>query len=230
LILRNDGTVESERDLRIPGEQVQVLGIDDGAVVLERGAGLAPVPGAGAVNPRRIVTLDLTTGVESIIGTLDTWVAAGDVDAQTLVVAESPPIGSSTGSCNMESFPLPAGTSRHLAVAGCGSVQGLNVSPDGRLAAVAYRSSHADVLRVSVIDLGTGTTTLQRDLGYAMPYGDPSIVCGDACPPEAPVDLAGLAWADSTTLRIALIRHPASGQPRDLSIPGSVQVVTLTVG
>ncbi len=86
------------------------------------------------------------------------------------------------------------------------------------------------LLRVSVVDLATGAVTLQRDLGYAMPYGDPSIVCGDACPPEAPVDLAGIAWSDSRTLRIALIRHPASGDPRDLAIPGSVQVITLTAG
>ena len=100
-------------------------------------------------------------------------------------------------------------------------------TPDGQLVAVTYGNLHNNLeLRVAVIDLGSGGVRADVRLGV---YG----TCAEPpCHIERPVDPLGLAWANDTAVRVALLdlkAYPGAGHygspiPRDAVLLDTVPV------
>ena len=86
----------------------------------------------------------------------------------------------------------------------CSMIRGLQASPDGSQAAVAYENSRFSAtldlpeVRLTVINLADGSVGHDQLLGN-------KVDCRAAgCPSDAkPADYQGMAWFDASTLRVA---------------------------
>jgi hypothetical protein len=105
----------------------------------------------------------------------------------------------------------------------CSKMRGLQASPDGSQAAIVYQSSRVSrtgdrpEVRLAVINLPGGSVGHDQLLGN-------NIDCrAGSCPPDArPADYQGMAWDDTSTLRVAM---------EDLAVPfGDIVVERIPVG
>ena len=184
------GGVELSREVGRPGEPVQLLAATTDVAYLWRPAGL--------------MAHDLTTGDEravptsGVLGDLSGGALTQRVDlaGDRLAVGDTP-----ADRCRLRVVDLRTGaTAQHdLGPLRCAGIGRLRVSPDGRLAAIAYqRASGAGAtsdrrLRVAVVDLGDGR--IAADTVVTGP--------GTGAPGFAPKQPAGMAWDDNGTLRVA---------------------------
>lgn len=223
-----DGEVDVERDI----EPSTLVGVTSTEAILGR----QPTDESGqASGPASIVAHDLATGEERLVRrdvTFDTdrmasagWaIVAGDlvaVEASQL----TEPIGEHASrvvpgseECTLRVTDLTTGevTERPLDLE-CSRVGGLQASPDGSQAAVAYegalsgRTRDLPQVRLAVIDLPNGAVRHDQLLGH-------NIDCRiGGCPPGAkPADYQGMAWDDAATLRVAMTDLTTAF--RDLSV------------
>jgi hypothetical protein len=90
----------------------------------------------------------------------------------------------------------------------CGTILGLQPTPDGSRAAVAYETASVDPagtpavwpeVRLAVIDLPSGAVDHDRSLGHQVDCSP-----GHPCPPGLrPRRYEGMAWTGAATLRLA---------------------------
>jgi hypothetical protein len=212
LIFSGDGSLKVQRDLRVVGEDVALLGVTPTAAVLERGTPTEP----GAES--RVVLHDFASGAEKSLATTRLWANQGDVATDRLAFA---------GQCEARGLNLATGEEASFKLQGCSQVFGVKVSSDARTVAVVYGSQKqgaASDLRLATFDAATGAAVSEAALGQTMPFGKTEQVCGSNCPKDTPVDYGGMAWSDAGTLSVGLIEHPASGDPREVSLPDSIRV------
>jgi hypothetical protein len=229
-----DGKVDIERDI----EPSTLVGVTATEAILAR----QPRDESGqASGPASIVTHDLATGEERVVHQDVTFdpdrmasarsaVVAGDlvtVEASQLIE----PTGEDTGvyvpgseECTLRVTDLATGeeTEEPLDLK-CSMIRGLQASPDGSRAAVAYEGSRSSrtldlpEVRLAVVDLPDGAVAQDELLGN-------NIDCrAGGCPPDAqPADYQGMAWDDASTLRVAI---------EDLAVPfGDLVVERIRVG
>jgi hypothetical protein len=242
-----DGEVDVERDI----EPSTLVGVTATEAILarqaedERGQPSGPVSIVShdlATGEERVVRQDVTFHrAEPPVGgtTGETWrrvvsarwaVVAGD-----LVTVEASQLTEPTGEntsmvvpgseiCTLRITDLATGEEAEEALdLDCSMVRGLQASPDGSQAAVAYESSRSSrtldlpEVRLAVIDLPGGAVRQDQLLGH-------NIDCrAGGCSPDAqPVDYRGMAWDDASTLRVAMVDLAARF--------GDLIVQTVTVG
>lgn len=226
------GEVDVERDI----EPSTLVGVTATEAILAR----QPKDERGqSSGPASIVTHDLATGEERLVRqdvTFDPdrmasarWaVVAGDlvtVEASSL----TEPTGENTSvvvpgseECTLRVTDLATGeeAERPLDLE-CRMVLGLQASPDGSRAAVAYEGGFGPAgpeVRLAVLNLPGGAVGHDQLLGH-------NIDCraGGGCSPDArPIDYQGMAWDDASTVRVAT---------RDLATSfGDLVVATIPVG
>jgi hypothetical protein len=218
-VVSSSGAVESTRDVRMRGEAVRLVGATASNALLARASASSKTV--------RLTSLDLTTGAEKVVGSLPDLPSVADVGADQLVTS-SHRDARQVSSCVVTDMSLVTLTSTSAPIEGCGQVVGVRVNGAGNRVAIVFvslKSARVD-LRLAVWNLETGVVAPSATLGRTVPYGDPATVCGDGCSSETPVDLAGIAWNEDA-VRVALIRHPASGRLDDVRLPGSVEVTTV---
>jgi hypothetical protein len=103
-------------------------------------------------------------------------------------------------------------------------VRGMQASPDGSRAAVAYEGSRSGrslddmpEVRLAVVELPDGAVGHDQLLGH-------NVDCrAGGCPPHArPIDYQGMAWDDVSSVRVAMVDLAASF--------GDLVVETIPVG
>jgi hypothetical protein len=218
-VVGSDGTVNIERDI----EPSTLIGVTATEAILAR----QPRNDSGQpTGPVSILTHNLATGEERLVRRdvqfdPDRMVSAGwAIVAGDLVAVEATHLTEPTGEntavvvpgseeCTLSVTDLATGDviEKPLALE-CTMVRGLQASPDGSEAAVAYESSAPDLdlpaVRLAVIDLPDGAVRHDQLLGH-------NIDCRAGCPPDArPVDYQGMAWDDPSTLRVAMVDLAAS--------------------
>ena len=214
-----EGMVEIERDI----EPSTLVGATATDAILAR----QPTDERGRpTGPVSIVTHDLATGDEHLVRrdvTFDldrrtlsrTAVVGSDlvtVESSRIVEPTSEDAGLvSTGSqdCTLRNADLATGdqTEQRLQL-DCSMILGLQASPDGSRAAVAYETTFDPggspafwpEVRLAVIDLPSGIVGHDEQLGDAVDCSP-----GRHCPPDVrPRDYEGMAWDDAATLRLAI--------------------------
>jgi hypothetical protein len=230
-----DGAVDVERDI----EPSTLVGVTATEAILAR----QPRDERGEPSgPASIVTHDLATGEERVVHQDITFDADRMASARSAVVAGDlvtveasqlmEPTGEDTSvfvpgseECTLRVTDLATGdeTARPLALE-CSMVRGLQASPDGSRAAVAYESSRSSrtrddlpEVRLAVVDLPDGAVRHDQLLGH-------NIDCrAGGCPPDArPLDYQGMAWNDAFTVRVAMVELAAGF--------GDLTVQTIPVG
>lgn len=212
-VIDADGQITVERDI----EPSTLVGVTATDAVLAR----QPQDHGGAPSgPVSIVAHDLATGEERLVREDVTFDPARRASARWAVVAgdlvtveashRTEPLDDDVSTvvpgsseCVLQVVDLATGqdAERPLDI-GCMSVFGLQASPDGSRAAVAYEAGAPleSEVRFAVIDLPTGAVVHDQLLGQNV---DCSV--GSACPPGArPVDFQGMAWQDASTVRVAV--------------------------
>jgi hypothetical protein len=217
-----DGEVDVERDI----EDSSLLGVTATEAILAR----QPNDERGEPSgPASIVAHDLATGEERLVRqdvTLDVGHNASAISAiiaGDLVTVEASvrtePTGENTSrilpgsaECTLRVTDLTTGeTAERPLPIGCEMLFGLQASPDGRQAAIAYETGGdpivgADV-RLAVIDLPNGAISHDELLGHSIDcraFGD--------CPPDRRfVDYRGMAWDDASTVRVVMVDPSAGG-------------------
>ncbi|MCW6004449.1 hypothetical protein K1W54_07605 [Micromonospora sp. CPCC 205371] len=172
-VLRADGSVELTREVRVKGEGVSLVAADRGSAYLVRPSGL--------------LSHDLATGREEPILPAAALTGADgrliDVSGNAVAVLDG---------CQVRVFARSTGQQRTQASLPCTDAAQVRLSPDGRLAAVAYRTR--DELRITVLDTETGASRATRTL--------PTV------PQPAIVEVYGIAWTESTSVRVAWASLP----------------------
>lgn len=208
-----DGSLASQRDLRVVGESVMLLGASPNEAILERGT-----PGGDM----RIVAHDLVTGSERDLGKADTWATVADVAEDVVVLAAAP--------CMAGALELSSGAETRLSLPKCSQVHGVRMSPNAQTIAVVYAtvpSGAVSELRLATFERTGGRRLTDKPLGFTLPYGDADSLCRGTCPSGLPVDFAGIAWSTVGQVRVALIGHPASGDPREVTFPSAIHIETV---
>jgi hypothetical protein len=172
-VLRADGSVELTREVRVKGEGVSLVAADKGSAYLVRPSGL--------------LSHDLATGREELILPA---AALNGADGRLIDVAGD--AVAVVDGCQVHVFARPTGQQRTQASLPCTDAAQVRLSPDGRLAAVTYRTG--DELRITVLDTETGASRATRTL--------------PALPQPAIVDVYGIAWTDATSVRVAWASLP----------------------
>ncbi|NES30586.1 hypothetical protein GCE86_22755 [Micromonospora terminaliae] len=209
MLLRADGRVEVDREVRIRGQALALAGADARYAYLVRdGVGL--------------VSHELTTGREKTLIRVQTKVDGelpfrdADVTAGRVVSVTGP---ADLTQCRLDVRRL-AGGSRlsRLTVAG-DCAPSVRLSPGGGLVAVPYRRPNGRNLdyRLAILDTATGQLRADQPLGTASPtYGLPG---GGTW---------GAAWIDDTTVRVVWAHLP--DPPRKVySVAELARVVTVSV-
>jgi hypothetical protein len=218
LVVAADGSVSQSRQARVMCETLELLGADADTAYLVRGS--------------RLVAHDLATGDEREL--LDApevsevaWhgsIAGGRVvavdDQLTAACASGEVLVADLAAGAWTDYPLPG----EDCVDWAGPVQ---LSPDGRHVAAAFVSigdGRSD-LRVAVIDLTSGAVVLEHNLvGTDHENATGLTIRGGAAAPGG--HIAGLAWDDRQTLRVAWYEVPREGVRW---LPDLIQVDTLAV-
>jgi len=198
-VLRPDGSVQSVREVRIPGERVSLVAATERTAYLLRPLGL--------------VSHDLATGAEKMV--LDTAAVGVDlsqIDANQMdlaagrlaVVLTDQPKG-----CSLRLVDL-AGARRHddvpLAALGCVAVGRVRLSPDGHLAAISYTRvpdgeiNHTES-RVAILDTATGAVRADRLLR-------PSSLGAASDGQQGNDAVYGMAWSTPINLQVATADLP----------------------
>ncbi|WP_406040481.1 hypothetical protein OG799_31575 [Micromonospora sp. NBC_00898] len=202
VVLGPDDAVEISREVRIKGRSVELLGADQRYAYLARDEG--------------IVAHELTTGRERTL--LRSSTAGVDLMAasQTAVGSDRLAEQRTDSPCRTDVRRLADGKRIARLTADGICMNGLRLSPDGRLVAVPYfLPDHGGQQRVAVYETGTGNLRVDQAIGT---------------PRRIPVPggIQGLAWADDTLLRVAWAELPA-GARRVYSVEEVLKVVTVTV-
>jgi hypothetical protein len=229
-----NGQVDVERDI----EPSTLVGVTATDAILAR----QPRDDRGQPSgPASIVTHDLATGEERLVHQDVTFDSDRRASARSAVVAGDlvtveasqliEPTGEDTGlyvpgseECTLRVTDLATGeeTDQPLDLE-CSTIRGLQASPDGSQAAVAYEISRSSrtldlpEVRLAVINLPDGSVGQDELLGN-------NVDCrAGACPPDAqPADYQGMAWDDASTLRVAM---------EDLAVPfGDLVVERIPAG
>ncbi|MEV4516147.1 hypothetical protein AB0K00_45195 [Dactylosporangium sp. NPDC049525] len=184
LVLMPDGQITQQREVRVQGQDVQLIGATATTAYLYR-------------TPGRIMAHDLATGAEQRLTTLDPvpgW------DANTLSVQGGILFAVSQESCQLTATALDTGrkTTTDLRPWSCPTMRAARLSPDGRTLAVAVNDGAGDAtVRLLKVDVATGKVTASPVSG--------GVVAGNLRP--GPL---GVAWI-GTTVRVAWVRMPAPG-------------------
>lgn len=195
VVLTAGGGVERSREVRVKGEEIRLLGATERTAYLARAKG--------------VVAHDLASGKEAVV--LPAFRAglfhAVDLAGGRLAVAEGngnkgcilrvtevPPWGFANGTC------LP---------------DHVRLSPDGRLAAVAYLRLDSTEKRIVVLDVATGVALVDKPLG-SRPVTDVETV-----------NAAGVAWSDNRTVRVAVTELPPDAN-RVYRLAEVLRVLTVT--
>ena len=217
-----DGEVEVERDI----EDSSLLGVTATEAILAR----QPNDERGEPSgPASIVAHDLATGEERVVRQGVIFDAGHNASAISAIVAgdlvtveasvRTEPTGENTSrivpgseECTLRVTNLTTSETaeRPLAI-GCEMLFGLQASPDGSQAAVAYETGGDPVVgadvRLAVVDLPSGAVSHDELLGHSIDcraFGD--------CPPDPRfVDYRGMAWDDASTVRVAMVDPSAGG-------------------
>ena len=221
-VVSANGQVDVERDI----EPSTLVGVTASDAILAR----QPRDDRGQPSgPASIVTHDLATGEERLVHQDVTFDSDRRASARSVVVAGDlvtveasqliEPTGENTGvyvpgseECALRVTDLATGeeTDQPLDLE-CSMIRGLQASPDGSQAAVAYENSRFSgtldlpEVRLAVINLPDGSVGQDQLLGN-------NVDCrAGGCPPDAqPADYQGMAWDDASTLRVAM---------EDLAVP-----------
>lgn len=221
-VLGTDGTVDIEREV----EPSSLLGVTETEAILRRG-------------PDDVVAHDLATGDERLVGhtpagdpTDSVWQQPALVGGD-LIVAESrqetEPYGDDgarmvpgTERCTLQRTDIYSGErEEHPIDLPCSAVIGLQVSPDGHRAALAYESPFTDIdlppeQRLALIDLADATVLHDQLLGHNVQC-DP----GGTCPGvDDQYGYRGMAWSTGTSVQVAL---------EDLTSPGTADPTLRTI-
>jgi hypothetical protein len=215
-VVGHDGEVDVERDI----EPSTLLGTTASQAILARQARDERGQPSG---PGSIVTHDLATGEERVVrqniafdpdrmASARSAVVAGDlvtVEASQLrepIDEDTSVVVAGSGECTLRVTDLATGeeTEQPLDIE-CSMIRGLQASPDGSQAAIVYESSRFSSsldlpeVRLAVINLPGGSVGHDQLLGN-------NIDCrAGSCPPDArPADYQGMAWDDTSTLRVAI--------------------------
>jgi hypothetical protein len=182
VVLTAGGGVERSREVRIKGEEMRLLGATGRTAYLARATG--------------VVAHDLASGKESVV--LPPLGAAlfqaTDLAGGRLAVAE----GNGNKGCILRVTELAGGGKlppRNFANGTC-LPDHVRLSPDGRLAAVAYLRLNSTEKRLAVLDVATGVALVDKPLG-SRPVTDVETV-----------NTAGVAWSDNRTVRVAVTELP----------------------
>ena len=229
-----DGEVDVERDI----EKSSLLGVTATEAILARRPNDERGEPSG---PASIVAHDLATGEERLVRqdvkfsaghsnsaisaivaddlvTVEASVRTEPTDENSpglldgVTVLETSRIVPGSEECTLRVTDLTTGeTAERPLPIGCEMLFGLQASPDGSQAALAYETGGdpivgADV-RLAVVDLPSGAISHDQLLGH-------SIDCRafSDCPPDPRfVDYRGMAWDDASTMRVVLVDPSASG-------------------
>jgi hypothetical protein len=218
-----NGEVDVERDI----EDSSLLGVTATEAVLARQPNDERGEPSGLAS---IVAHDLTTGEERVLRQDVTFEAGDNASAISAIVAgdlvtveasvrteptaeNASRIVPGSEKCTLRITDLTTGetTERPLAI-GCEMLFGLQASPNGSQAAVAYETGGSPVVgadvRLAVLDLPSGAVSHDQLLGHSVDcraFGD--------CPPDPRfVDYRGMAWDDASTVRVAMIDPNAGGE------------------
>jgi len=205
-VLTADGSVERDREVRIKGEEVRLLGATNRTAYLRRTAG--------------VVAHDLATGKERMVlppsvlnQPASAWFPVTDLTGDRLAVAD----GNGSKGCTVRVADLRTGEPlpvRGIATGTCIAEQ-VRLSPDGRRVAVAYLRLSETEKRVAVLDLETGKTLADKPLG-TRPVRDAETV-----------KAAGMAWSDNRTVRVAVTELPPDAK-RVYRLDEVLRIVTVT--
>jgi hypothetical protein len=188
LVLTPDGQVKQQRDVRVQGQDVELIGADATTAYLYR-------------TPGRIVAHDIASGAEHRLTTLDPVPAW---EANTLAVQGNLLLTAAQESCGLTATALDTGRKVFTArfpdrqAWSCPTTRTARLSPDGRTLAVAV-SDGDDATTVSLlkIDVATGNVS-------SFP------VSGGAVAHNLRPGALGVGWV-GTTVRVAWVRMPAPG-------------------
>ncbi|MCI0686098.1 MAG: hypothetical protein L0Y54_02510 [Sporichthyaceae bacterium] len=229
------GKVEVERQVGTATEWVGLLAATPREAILIKARRDESRPrsvyGSTPIGPGRIVAHDLATGAErALSGTAQLGLlheVRADVSGDRIVLVRSS-LNPGTN-CQLLLIDLTGPDWFFVtSLANCSEVRAVRVSPDGQLAAVTYGNLNVNLeLRVAVVDLDNVEVLEDVRLGE---YG----TCAD--PPctgvKRPLNSLGLAWANDTAVRVALLdlkAYPDAGHygspiPRDAVLVDTVPV------
>jgi hypothetical protein len=217
-----DGEVDVERAI----EKSSLLGVTATEAILVRQPDDERGRPSGSAS---IVAHDLATGEERVVRRDLTFTSRDNASALLAIVAgdlvtvessyRSEPTGGNTSrivpgfeECTLRVTDLTTGETaeRPLAI-GCEMLFGLQASPDGSQAAIAYETGGNPVVgadvRLAVVDLPSGAVGHDELLGHSIDcraFGD--------CPPDPRfVEYRGMAWDDASTVRIVTVDPSAGG-------------------
>jgi hypothetical protein len=202
LVLGPDAQVRQQREVRVQGQDVQLVGATTTTAYLYR-------------TPARIVAHDLATGTERPLTTLDPVPAW---DAYTLSVQGGLLFAVSQESCTLTATALDTG--RRVFTArfpdrqhwSCPTTRTARLSPDGSTFAVAVSDGdEAATVSLLKVDVATGVVT-----SFPVSGG---VVARDLKP-----GTLGVGWVGST-VRVAWVRMPAPGVH---PLSESIQVTDVT--
>jgi hypothetical protein len=207
VVLNARGGVEREREVRKKGEELRLLGATEKTAYLRRATG--------------VVAHELATGLERRVlppamlqESASTLFPTTDLAADRLVVAD----GDGNRGCTVRVADLPTGDQlpvRRVSTGTC-MADHVRLSPDGRLAAVAYLRLSAVERRVAVLDLESGKVLADQ------PLGTRPVKNADE------VNAAGVAWSDDRTVRVAVTELPP-GADRVYRLSEVLRTVTVTL-
>lgn len=198
LVLDAEGDVISDRVVRRGHrESVRLLGVTGTTAVFRR----------ARTNSNRVPIGNAAIVVESLDGSrskriaaVDGWAATGDFAGNRIVVAGSNHEGARQKmGCWVESVTAASARREKLPLKGCEYPVGVNVSPDGRFAAVSYMAPvpTADT-RLAMVDL--------RRMRLVEDTRISTQTSCDACQVPMGGGYVGMAWTDETTLRVARLK------------------------
>ena len=203
IVVRPDGSVAVDRDVRVPGETVALLAVTGDEAILRRSGTNSIGLTAG---PARVVAHDLPTGRERQLFVAPNGVWGGDAVGATLALLTAGPNSpngnyAERGPCAVEILSIATGRVVQGPLPDCSFVQDIRIGPDERRAAVVYGMKEAvPSLRLAIVDLEARRVVSDQLLGYSVTGCPPG-----ACEAGAPLrDYLGMAWMDSATLRLAL--------------------------
>jgi hypothetical protein len=217
VVVDGDGNVVADRP--VPASEL-VAADGDAAYMTRTPRG----PNGRPVGPTELVAQDLASGDERVLHTgppVDAdvipieWAASALVGDELLTATASMQFESTgpegggaevPGSqrCGLRRLDLATGEAAESPLGfGCSEVRALRASPDATHLAVVYVppwDGAVDGLpeqRVAIVRVADGAVVHDALLGH-------DLECDDSCPPDVrPFHVAGVAWQDGSTLRVA---------------------------